>query len=368
MPALAVNPDQLPLAPTPRRPARIHLYADDLTGACDAAAAFLPAGHSARIWLGSKALWPTQESLQAFNTDSRSLPPQEAARAVEAAIASDKPADDCLLFKKVDSAARGPLAAELLAAHRALGTRAILLAPAFPAAGRTVRQGDLLVEDATGQQVRINLTSLFPAEVQPSIALVAHPTELGAALDSGKTLLVCDSATLADLEALARAAQNLPGLLYAGSAGLAHALAGLWPAHPSAPLPTAARTLVIAGTPHPLTQMQLEQLARHSLTAPDSACRVLRIRCESGDAEHIRAEFDRYSPQVLILTGGETALLALRSLDAHSLLLGGEFAPGIPWGRIQGGMAEGCIAFTKSGGFGAPAVLSDILAVLSGDR
>jgi len=367
MPAFAANPDRLPLVSSARHPARIHLLADDLTGACDAAAAFLPAGYSVRIWLGAKALSPSQESLQAFNTASRSLTPEQAAACVTATVASLEPADNCLLFKKVDSAARGPLAAELLAAHRALGTETILLAPAFPAAGRTVRKGVLQIEDATGQQTQSALASLFPADVQSSIALLAHPDEISAARQAGKTLLLCDSATQADLEALVRAAQGLPGLLYAGSAGLAHALASLQPACSPAPQPTAARTLVIAGTPHPLTQLQLERLGQDSLTDAHPAHRVLRIRCEDGDAEHIRAAFDSHDPQALILTGGETALLALQALGAHSLLLGGEFAPGIPWGTLQGGLAHGRIVFTKSGGFGSPTVLNDILALLSGD-
>ena len=52
---------------------RTYIVADDLTGACDSAAAFLRAGLAVRVWLGDKALFPASEPVQAFNTDSRAL-------------------------------------------------------------------------------------------------------------------------------------------------------------------------------------------------------------------------------------------------------------------------------------------------------
>ena len=125
---------------------RIVLLADDLTGACDAGAAFLRSGRSVRVWFGTSVEFSTPESVQAFNMSSRALSGRRAAHAVSIACAALGGDPNALFFKKVDSAARGPLAAELLAAHRTLGTRAVVFAPAFPAAGRTVRDGTLEVE------------------------------------------------------------------------------------------------------------------------------------------------------------------------------------------------------------------------------
>jgi uncharacterized protein YgbK (DUF1537 family) len=59
-------------------------------------------------------------------------------------------------------------------------------------------------------------------------------------------------------------------------------------------------------------------------------------------------------------------LLAVQALEAHSFLLQGEIAPGIPWGLVQGGIAHGCLVVTKSGGFGAPSAFNDILAAFRG--
>lgn len=357
------RPDLAPPSFADRSVGRIVLLADDLTGACDAGAAFLSAGRTVRVWFGSNVQFSAPESVQAFNTNSRSLPPSGADRAVSRAAAALGSDPNSLFFKKIDSAARGPLAAEVLAAHRALSTRAILLAPAFPHAGRIVRDGILEIEDAVGQPTQVRLARLFPLTTRGRIFNVSRPSELSPAIASGKTVLICDSATQAELEALAREAQDIPGLLYAGSAGLAQALASLNLARvPPAIVPHAERTLVIAGSPHPVTKLQLENLDRsHDI-------RLLQMRFSFRARARIRSAFRTFAPQALILTGGETALLAVHALEAHSFIIQGEIATGIPWGLVQGGVAHGCVVVTKSGGFGSPTVLNEILAALRGPR
>jgi uncharacterized protein YgbK (DUF1537 family) len=363
MPTLTANPLYNPASSATPFPEQVVLLADDLTGACDAAAAFLRAGRAVRVWLGAAASFPASEPVQAFNTDSRSLSPAKASRIVARAVGALTSNPQALLFKKLDSAARGPFAAEILAAHRAFGSRAVLLAPAFPAAGRTVRNGILEIQDATGQRTLVDIARLFPPSHRSLVGLVSRPEELAAALDSGKSVLLCDSSAQSDLEALVRAAEELPGLLFAGSAGLAQALATRDARRiRHVPPPSAARTLIVAGSDHPVTKLQLETLHR----VDSSAVQVLRTRYNSRDRARILNAFRTFAPQALILTGGDTALLAANTLGAHSFILHGELALGIPWGIVQGGRAEGCIVITKSGGFGAPTVFSDILNALRG--
>lgn len=362
MPAEFPSPDlALPSFADPSV-SRIVLLADDLTGACDAGAAFLSAGRSVRVWFGSSVQFSAPESVQAFNTNSRSLSPARADRVVSRAAALGSNPNS-LFFKKIDSAARGPLAAEVLATHRALSSRAILLAPAFPSAGRTVREGILEIQDAAGEPSQIRLAGLFPLVTRSRIFNISSPSELRPALESGKTILICDSATQADLEALVREAQSIPGLLYAGSAGLAQALAKLNHARVlPALVPRAERTLLIAGSPHPVTKLQLETLDHDRF----SGIRVLKMRFSFRARARIRSAFRASEPQALILTGGETAMLAVQALEAHSFILQGEIAPGIPWGLIQGGNAHGCTVVTKSGGFGPPTAFNEVLAALRG--
>src|SRR5580658_2587247 len=163
MPTATAKPLHHSAARATSLPPQIFLLADDLTGACDSAAAFLPTGRAVRVWLGAAATFPATEPVQAFNTESRSLSPDKASRIVARTASVLASNSQTLLFKKIDSAARGPFAAEILAAHRAFKARAVLLAPAFPAAGRTVRNGILEIQDATGQRTqRIDIASLFP--------------------------------------------------------------------------------------------------------------------------------------------------------------------------------------------------------------
>lgn len=363
MPTEARNPDFAPLSFADPHSGRIVVLAGDLTGACDSGAAFLRAGRSVRVWFGSSVVFSAPESVQVFNTNSHSRSPHRAAHIVSRATQALGADPNSLFFKDVDSTARGPLAAEVLAAHRALGTRAILFAPAFPAAGRTVRNGILEIHDAAGETSRIRLARLFPLTAYAHLSHISQPGELASAFHSGKTVLICDSATQADLDALARAAQDLPGLLYAGSAGLAQALAGLNLLRlPALFVPPASRTLLIAGSPHPVTKLQLKNLGLAHL----EGVRILRVRLPFFAGASIRSAFRSFAPQALILTGGETALLAVRALDAHSFIPQGEFAPGIPWGILQGGEAHGCTVVTKSESFGSPTAFNEILAALRG--
>ena len=371
MPTVTTNPLHSSAPSAISLTGHIVLLADDLTGACDSAAAFLRTGRAVRVWLGAAASFPATEPVQAFNTDSRSLSPAKASRIVSRTAAALASNPQTLLFKKIDSAARGPFAAEILAAHRAFRSRAVLLAPAFPAAGRTVRNGILQIQDATGHHTQIDIASLFPSRNRSLIALVSRPEELSAALHTTRPVLLCDSSTQSDLEALVRAAEKLPGLLFAGSAGLAQAIASRAARRirrvppPSAlrtPSRTPSRTLIVAGSDHPVTKLQLATLDRRR----SRAVQVLQIRHSRSDRARILDVFRTFAPQALILTGGDTALLAASTLGANSFILHGELAPGIPWGIVQGGMAEGCIVITKSGGFGAPTVFSEILNTLRG--
>ncbi len=50
-----------------------------------------------------------------------------------------------------------------------------------------------------------------------------------------------------------------------------------------------------------------------------------------------------------------------RALDAEGLSVVGELTPGIPVSILEGGAWAGVAVVSKSGGFGAPSVLLDII-------
>jgi uncharacterized protein YgbK (DUF1537 family) len=141
-------------------------------------------------------------------------------------------------------------------------------------------------------------------------------------------------------------------ILWTGSAGLAYALAGTRPTAsataPFQPLQREGRTILFVGTDHPVTTLQVSHLE-----ADASDHTIHRVNWKSPSQPAIRAAFAAAPTAALVLTGGETAAFVLRALGASSILLAGELAPGIPWGLIEGGAADGCVVVTKSGGFGS---------------
>ena len=342
---------------------RVFLLADDLTGACDSGAAFLASGHSVRVMLDTASPHGRHsESVLAFTTETRSVSPEQAAKLVTGVVANLKNASSPhLLFKKVDSAARGHFGAETLAALNASGAVLALVAPAFPQAGRTVRAGILSIRDAAAQDTTVALRDLFRTIDDAQIATLAAAAEpqleqgIARALATGIRVLLCDAQTQADLERLATVASRLQQpILWTGSAGLAYALAATLPASRSSqsvrPAQREGRTILFVGTDHPVTALQVSHLESH----PEAADHAIhRVNWASPSQPAIRAAFAAAPTAALVLTGGETAAFVLSALGASSILLAGELAPGIPWGLIEGGAADGCVVVTKSGGFGS---------------
>ncbi len=223
----------------------VFILADDLTGACDSGAAFLAAGRTVRVVLDLASLdriLLQPNSVLAITTETRTATELEATnRIVHALKLLQTKATDPILFKKVDSAARGHLGSETTAALDASRASLAIVAPAFPSAGRTVLNGILTIRDAANQDTTISLRDLFagidPAQIAilPTAASLTLEQGIAQAAASGIRILLCDAQTQTDLEHLAAAASRLPqSILWTGSAGLAHALAATLPCSPQA--------------------------------------------------------------------------------------------------------------------------------------
>jgi uncharacterized protein YgbK (DUF1537 family) len=325
---------------------RVLIVADDLTGACDSGVAFLKAGRAVRVVLDAGAGWESGEGeVLAVTTETRNETVEAAVERVSAAV---RACGDALVFKKVDSAARGHFAAEIVAALESSGMEMAVVAPAFAEAGRTVVDGVLRVRDIAGQARAVALRELFGADGVRVLPRGELEEGLRRAAMDGVRVAICDAVEQEDLERLVRAVMDAEvRVLWAGSAGLAKALAGVLPAGAEPVEDEAVRrqggVLVFVGTPHPVTEMQVGHLRRGG-----GSHQVVDFE----DAERVRASFAGGPVAGLVMTGGDTAAFVLRALGATGIRLRGEIAAGMPWGVIEGGMAEGCVAVTKSGGFG----------------
>lgn len=338
------------------------IVADDLTGACDSAAAFLSCADTVRVFLRDATPRPDAGAVLACTTESRNLRAAEASTRVEHAIRRMTEGEFTrpLIFKKIDSGARGHIGAEVLSALSISGARLALVAPSFPQAGRVVSNGTIIVRDVAQQHTKIDLRSLFPASHRDWLQVLAAGQvpelrhSIRKAVENGTRILLCDSETQQDLERIASAASVIDEpILWAGSAGLAHAIASLFPPveapQTARPDRRAGRTLCFVGTRHPVTELQLAHLRLEPAATPYE---IHEVDWDEKAAANVRLAFQRGPVAALILTGGDTAAFVLSVLRANSIRLAGQIAPGVPWGYIEGGDADGCMVITKSGGFG----------------
>src|SRR5215207_7075066 len=104
---------------------RILVIADDLSGAAEIAGIGLRFGLSTRLC--RRVVEHIDPGLTVVDTDSRSLTPANAAQAVRAAVAKLQCSNFDFIYKKTDSAFRGPILAEVKALVAATGASGALL-------------------------------------------------------------------------------------------------------------------------------------------------------------------------------------------------------------------------------------------------
>ncbi|HEV3427785.1 MAG TPA: four-carbon acid sugar kinase family protein [Paraburkholderia sp.] len=226
---------------------KLLIIADDLSGAADCAIGFANAGHRTVVTLDASGhAYEETPDVIAADTDTRRLTPADAAeRTAQAfsALGSER-----RLYKKIDSTLRGNWAAEVAALQARAGLA--IVAPAFPATGRTVRGGTLLVHGVPLEQtdtwqlehagrpanMAVMLAGAGLKSERFNAALLHHePRALArrAALiaaegPEGAQALIVDAETSDDLRALARATLELDSAFFwVGSGGLARELATL---------------------------------------------------------------------------------------------------------------------------------------------
>jgi uncharacterized protein YgbK (DUF1537 family) len=369
----------------------VGIQADDLTGACDTGAPFAERGLRTLVILGDGDTPPSlpPSDIVVLDTESRSLPVEEArarARMAGRTLAAGSPR---ILYKKMDSTLRGRAAAEVDGMLDGAGAALALVAPAFPAQRRTVVDGCVRVDGQTAEATAVARDPGFPSTGASALALLAAagvgpvtPLPLvtvrrGApavrdrlqrfAVTGGRAV-VADTETDGDLAILADASVGRRHLL-AGSAGLAAALVAGLPApdpgeRAARRVPLRRPLVVVAGSAHPATHAQLAELR------PREGLDVLRPPSDRGAddprrraevarrlADAVRAGVERSRPGALFLTGGDTAIATLRALGAGGLRLTGELEPGVALGALVGGPFDGLGLVTKAGGFGDPDLL-----------
>ncbi|MFG1925334.1 four-carbon acid sugar kinase family protein [Cryptosporangium sp. NPDC048952] len=385
---------------------RVLVLADDLTSAAEVGGMLARRGEPALVTTRPDApIVSAAAERVCITTASRAMSAEDARGTLDRCVktVSGKPG---LVFKTMDSSLRGNWAAELDATMRGLGRHTALVAPAFPAENRITQGG---IQYADGVPVDLGPAGFDPC-TPVSISRVSehlraaglHATELRRpTLDNGEALrnwlaarayapelaaVIVDAEDAADLELIVRSGAP-ERLVWCGSPGLAAALLA---DAPLAPPPVSAAALAVVGSLHPVSRGQVEHAHAHGIPVIEIAadaspsatalavegrlrtarrailCTPMSTLMDAPDAHAaavVREVVLRTEDLALVLTGGDTASAVLAGLDADVLHVVGQWAPGIPVGRLDG--VRTLPLATKAGGFGRPDTLVSLLTQLT---
>jgi uncharacterized protein YgbK (DUF1537 family) len=390
------------------------IVADDLTGAADSAIAFAKRRLSTRVvWGDARPESHAGVFALSFDVATRALDPASAAhRHVD--VLRRCAGGRSRVYKKMDSTLRGHPAAEIAAMLDVLCARdsvdCAVLAPAFPAGGRTTRDGRVFVHG-----VPLEFTEFWPEGRDPDHAalipllegaglrarpvpldMVRGPAErLAAALEvrdpsRAPAIAVCDAETEADLDRIA-AATPRRATFCIGSGGFVNSLASLESrdavARAASPRcrPVSNGALIVVGSQAGASRAALAEVSRLSRTRRISVDprddRVALLDRETvNDLARTLAGgddviVDLISPEdpaslqraavsalardlaplaanasALGATGGDTAAALCARWGITGITLVDEIEPGMSLGVTLGAVSMPLV--TKSGGFG----------------
>lgn len=375
------------------------ILADDLTGANDTGVQFARQGLScslAPFWKENLSALDAKSPIWVFNTESRHCPPEEAARRTAQAAEFAKKHGAKILYKKTDSVLRGPIGAELEAVSKAWKSPVIYV-PAFPAAGRTVRDGNLYVDGVPLNETAFANDPLAPVTTAsiaerlgvPFTTVSLHQLRKGSAgFQTLQNIVMVEGETEKDLQRTAKLAKRgtMP-TCWAGPAAFAFHLAKLFKldSGPVAPSACPAPILLVNGSLHPASIRQTARAVQKgcfpvelSETRQDASAAIAALKNKKCVAlYHVRMEGDaaaainrrltataaqilrKVRPGTLLIFGGETSQSVLRSIGATACRIISQ----IDWSLvlIEAQTTHGVLKIiTKSGGFGADNLIERI--------
>lgn len=355
----------------------IGILADDLTGACDVASCFADVFGQAVVMVsceGEKADF--SGNFRVINTQSRLMKASECRRLVKSVglLLENKP----VIFKKIDTALRGSLGAELEGLIEAVGHRRVIVAPALPKIGRTTING---IQYIGGVPVGETDHSRDIASPTRSSDISEIIKETGDA-----KFIVEDAQSDDDLEEIVDKYLSGGETVFVGSLGLAEALAKRTE-RAMAPKPTirkSKRPIIITASQYERTRTQIGE----AVSKYDAKVITVEIEGDRSSVQAIREKpIETNTPLIVRMSsvpsrlrpselafrfalkagdiveemdadgigviGGETAFHLFRQLAATELLVSERISDVIACGMIVDGKMKGAPFATKGGSVGA---------------
>lgn len=358
---------------------RIRIITDDFTSALDGTACFAEHGWETAVLVRPDSADAAETAdVVSLDTDSREHAPPPEHDALANAARAWRDAD--VLIVQFDSTLRGRVARDCATALAASGRRKLVIAPAFPSAGRTVEQGCVRVDGVPVHDTAFGRDPTLPVRESSVPALFdAHRIEAKAARDAAQAralldvhdIVVVDAHTEAELDAIAATFSCERDVLLAGSTGLLRALARVLPRpqgapdgrrhggldHAAAGVMPARRPWLVVGSLNPRSRRQLA-IARAQCRIDVAATDETRLPAGAGAQAALGDLVPRVTDALrsgacdgLVVTGGETARRIVDALPALSLRVCREIMPGVPLAEVK--TATGTFSMiTKAGGFG----------------
>ncbi len=247
---------------------KLLVLADDFTGSLDTGVQFRAKGTRIRFGSPSHRYFDNlEEDVQVLivDTESRHLPPHEAAAVVRQVVSDAVAAGVRYIYKKTDSGLRGNIGAELGAALEASGKPVLHFIPAYPQIGRTTKNGihyikgipvgeSVFAKDPFNPVLHSGVKEVIAQQWNAPVTIAGEPFP-------EKGIAVHDAESEDDLTALAAKLKQEDALsLLAGCAGFASVLPSLLELEPAEDAPPAffPRLLTVCGSINPITLEQLD--------------------------------------------------------------------------------------------------------------
>lgn len=212
---------------------KLLIIADDFTGALDTGVQFVKRGIETLVSTAAQidlSRIPEETQVISLDLETRHMPQRQAYEKVRDAAVFARERGIRQVYKKTDSTLRGNIGAEISALMDACQGDPVVFVPAYPAAGRTTRQGRQLVDGVPVHKTQFALDLLNPVTESFIPRIIGEQCDKKVVLadeesirPTGKnTIYVYDAETEAQLTAIAGGlkANGFSGLL-AGCAGFA---------------------------------------------------------------------------------------------------------------------------------------------------
>lgn len=204
----------------------IAVIADDFTGAAEIGGIGLRYGLN--VIIEAEPMQNHQAELLIIATDTRSLPPEEAAAYTARVTQHLMQYQPSFIFKKLDSVLRGNIAVELLAQMQASGKKRAIIVAANPIFKRIINNGIYYIDNVPLNKTHFSSDPEFPITSASVLEIVKHEeqqTLLNLKPDKAlpeKGLIIGDVSTLHDLEQWASKVDD--NTVLAGASGFFNAI------------------------------------------------------------------------------------------------------------------------------------------------